>query len=139
MQALIETYLRTPEKERSPEQYDRIAALKAPFDSRFAALKARKDALKTRFDAIEAEMTEQEQALAGMKKLDLELLAQRQLKTAALRDASGSCGPPTTTPRELKAPSLAPLLNSADEILKTLSDRGFDGAKNRANPEAPRR
>jgi hypothetical protein len=89
VQALIETYMRTPEKERTPEQYDRIAALKAPFDSRFAALKARQDALKTRFDAIEAEMTEQDRALAGMKKLDLELLARRQSKTTGLGDVYG--------------------------------------------------
>ena len=84
MQALIETYIERPKKSAPPEQYDRIVALKAPFDSRLEALKARKDALKTRFDAIEEELTAQEQPLARMKKLDLALLAQRQMKTAAL-------------------------------------------------------
>jgi len=149
VQALIETYNRTPEKERTAEQYDRIAALKAPFDSRFAALKARKDALKTRFDAIEAEVTAQERALAGMKQVDLDLLGRRKLKTAALGatyrqlravyDYALQVTARFEERKRIPPPALAPLLNSANEVLKTLSGRGFDGVKNLGNPEAPRR
>jgi hypothetical protein len=109
-------------------------------------LKARKDALKTRFDAIEEELTAQEQDLAGMKKLDLDLLAQRTSKTATLANAYRQLRAAHDYAAGIKAelekrkrtppPALAPLLKSVDGILKTLGDRGFDGVKNPANTEA---
>jgi len=139
VKALIDTYNRTPARERTADQYDRIAALKAPFDARFAALNARKSALAARFLAIEEEVTAQERTLAAMTKLDLDLLARRKSKTAALAE----------TYRQLRAvhdygihvrarlekgkrtppPALPRLLDSASQILKTLSARGFDGVK----------
>ncbi len=146
VRALIEAYNRTPEKERTAEQYDRIVALKAPFDSRLEALKARKDALKTRFDAIEDELTAQEQPMAFMRKLDLTLLAQRKVKTAALGDAyrqlravydySTQIGAQPGAVKHTPPPALARLQQATGDVLKTLSERGFDGAKNPANTEA---
>ena len=146
VRALIEAYNRTPEKERTAEQYDRIVALKAPFDSRLEALRARKDALKTRFDAIEDELTAQERPLAFMRKLDLTLLAQRKVKTAALGDAyrqlravydySTQIGAQPGAVKHTPPPALARLLQATGDVLKTLSERGFDGAKNPANTEA---
>ena len=146
VRALIEAYNRTPEKERTAEQYDRIVALKAPFDSRLEALRARKDTLKTRFDAIEEELTAQERPLAFMRKLDLTLLAQRKVKTAALGDAyrqlravydySTQIGAQPGAVKHTPPPALARLQQATGDVLKTLSDRGFDGAKNPANTEA---
>jgi chromosome segregation ATPase len=149
VRALIDTYNRTPEKERTAEQYDRIAALKAPFDSRFEALRARKEALKVRFDAIEEELTAQEQPLAGMRTLDLDLLARRKAKTEALgntyralravHDYAAHILAELEKSKRTPPPALAPLLDSAGQLLKTLSDRGFAGAKKPATTEAPPR
>ena len=146
---LIDTYNRTPPSERTAEQYDRIVALKAPFDSRFEALRARKDALRIRFDAIEAELTAQEQPVAGMRKLDLDLLDQRRLKTAGLGDAYRQLRAVYDYATQIRAkleegtrtppPTLARLLKDTGDVLKTLSDRGFDAEKNPANTEAPPR
>ena len=146
---LIETYNRTPANERTAEQYDRIVALKTPFDSRLEALKARKDTLKARFDSIEEELTAQEQPLAGMRKLDLALLARRKMETGGLGDAyrqlrtvyeySTQIGAQLGEGKRKPSPTLARLLESTDDVLKTLSERGFDAAKNPATAEAPPR
>jgi len=145
VKALIDAYNRTPEKERTTDQYDRIAALKAPFDKRFEALKARKDALGTRFVAIEDALTAQERVLAGMTELDAALLARRKAKTAELGEAYRQLRAAHGYATDIRArlekgqrtpPTLVPLLNRAADVLKTLSGRGFDGVKNPAGTEA---
>jgi chromosome segregation ATPase len=139
VQAEIDAYLATPEKDRTDAQYKRLAALKAPLDARWEAILARKAALGLRYDAMAKVLTEQEQPLANLQKIDLDLLAQRKVKVAALGEAYRVLQACYLYSTQIKAqlqrmnrtppPALTPILESANEVLKGMSSFGFDVVK----------
>ena len=139
VQVEVDAYNATPEKDRTEAQYNRLAALKAPFDARWNALLTRKAALDVRYDAMSKVWDEQEQPLLNLQKTDLELLAQRKAKMAVLGDAYRQLQACYRYSTQIKAqlerlnrtpPStLTPILETANEILKRLSNLGFDGVK----------
>jgi chromosome segregation ATPase len=139
VQAQLDAYNAVPEKDRTEAQYKSLAALKAPFDARWNAILARKAALDARYDAMSKIWTEQEQPLVKLQTIDLELLAQRKAKTAMLGDAYRQLQACYRYSTQIKAqlerlnrtppPTLTPMLETAYEILKGMSNLGFDGVK----------
>jgi len=139
LQAEIDAYTATPEKDRTEAQYKRLAALKAPFDARWDAILARKAALKVRYDAMSKVWSEHEAPLVNLQQIDLELLAQRKAKMAALGEAYRqlqACYLYTTEVRtrlermnRTPPPALTPMLESTSELLKKMSSLVFEGAK----------
>ena len=139
LQAEIDAYTAAPEKDRTEAQYKRLAALKAPFDARWDAILARKAALKTRYDAMSTEWSDLEAPLAKLQDVDLELLAQRKVKMAALGDAYRQLQACYLYATQIKAqlertnrtpPStLTPLLETASVLLKQMSSLVLEGAK----------
>jgi hypothetical protein len=139
LQVEIDAYNAIPEKDRTDAQYKRLAALKAPFDARWNAMLARKAALAVRYEAMSKVMDEQDQPLIKLQKVDLDLLAQRKAKMAALGEAYRQLQACYLYSTQIKAqlermkrtppPTLTPILESASELLKGMSNLGFEAGK----------
>jgi hypothetical protein len=139
VQAQIDAYLAIPEQDRTVAEYNRLAALKAPLDARWNAILARKAALDERYTAMSKVMDEQEQPVVKLQKIDLELLAQRKMRTAALGEAYRQLQACYQYSMQIKTrlermnrtppPTLPPILEAADGVLKGLSSFGFDEAR----------
>ena len=139
LQTEVDAYNAIPEKDRTEAQYKRLAALKAPFDLRWNAILARKAALDERYKEMSKALEDQEQPVAKLQEIDLELLAQRKAKIAALGEAYRQLQACYLYTSQLKGqlerkklavpPTLGPILESADRLLKGLASFGFNSGK----------